>query len=100
MVHITQGLAPARAQGPPMITAAPVMGIMLGLLTGCDDPEERLATLTTLKRLVGKHTERRRAVVSHKPNHGASDIKHVTSNKVQLSKHRIDTVPYLLFDAR
>lgn len=33
------------------------MGIMLGLLTGCDDADERLATLTTLKRLVGQsHT--------------------------------------------
>ena len=30
------------------------MGIMLGLLTGCDDPDERLATLTTLKRLIGQ----------------------------------------------
>jgi len=30
------------------------MGIMLGLLTGCDDDKERLDTLTTLKRLVGK----------------------------------------------
>lgn len=49
-----QGLPQSRPQGPPLITAAPVMGIMLGLLTGCDDADERLATLTTLKRLVGQ----------------------------------------------
>jgi len=49
-----QGRVPAGTQGPPLITAAPVMGIMLGLLTGCDDDKERLDTLTTLKRLVGK----------------------------------------------
>ena len=54
MYALLQGLAP-KTQGPPLITAAPVMGIMLGLLTGCDDAEERLATLTTLNRLVGKH---------------------------------------------
>ena len=30
------------------------MGILLGLLTGCDDADERLATLTTLKRLIGQ----------------------------------------------
>lgn len=48
-----QGLPQSRPQGPPLITAAPVMGIMLGLLTGCDDADERLATLTTLKRLIG-----------------------------------------------
>lgn len=48
-----QGMAPARAQGPPLITAAPVMGIILGLLRGCDEAEERVATLTSLKRLIG-----------------------------------------------
>ena len=37
----------------PVITAAAVMGIMLNLLLACDDAEERLATLTTLKRLLG-----------------------------------------------
>lgn len=52
-----QGLPQSSPQGPPLITAAPVMGIMLGLLTGCDDADERLATLTTLKRLIGQpHT--------------------------------------------
>ena len=29
------------------------MGIMLGLLTGCGDKEERMETLVTLKRLLG-----------------------------------------------
>lgn len=49
-----QGMAPARAEGPPLITAAPVMGIMLGLLRGCDDAEERISTLSNLKRLIGQ----------------------------------------------
>ena len=50
-------MAPARAEGPPLITAAPVMGIMLGLLRGCDAAEERMSTLQALKRLIGQHDE-------------------------------------------
>lgn len=49
-----QGMTPARAEGPPLITAAPVMAIMLGLLRGCDDADERRSTLSNLKRLIGQ----------------------------------------------
>lgn len=49
-----QGLAPARPHGPPLITAAPVMGVLLGLLTGCDEAEVRLATLNNLRHLIGQ----------------------------------------------
>ncbi|KAL3153518.1 hypothetical protein ABBQ38_011849 [Trebouxia sp. C0009 RCD-2024] len=59
-----QGLPQSRPQGPPLITAAPVMGIMLGLLTGCDDADERLATLTTLKRLVVEGPKENLAVIT------------------------------------
>lgn len=48
-----QGMVPARAEGPPLIIAAPVMGIMLGLLRGCDEADERMATLQALQRLTG-----------------------------------------------
>ncbi|KAL3142038.1 hypothetical protein ABBQ32_004670 [Trebouxia sp. C0010 RCD-2024] len=62
-----QGLPQSRPQGPPLITAAPVMGIMLGLLTGCDDGEERLATLTTLKRLIVEGPKENLAVITATP---------------------------------
>ncbi|DBA78126.1 TPA: hypothetical protein ACH3X2_008097 [Trebouxia sp. C0005] len=62
-----QGRVPAGAQGPPLITAAPVMGIMLGLLTGCDDNKERLDTLTTLKRLVVEGPKENLAVITSTP---------------------------------
>ena len=47
-------MVPARAEGPPLITAAPVMGIMLGLLRGCDEADERMATLQALHSLTGQ----------------------------------------------
>ncbi|KAL0021859.1 hypothetical protein WJX77_009077 [Trebouxia sp. C0004] len=62
-----QGRVPAGTQGPPLITAAPVMGIMLGLLTGCDDDKERLDTLTTLKRLVVEGPKENLAVITSTP---------------------------------
>ena len=54
MLDMLQGLAAAKARGPLLITAAPVMGILLGLLTGCNDADERLATLGNLRHLLGQ----------------------------------------------
>ena len=37
------------------ITAAPVVGILLQLLLGCDDAGQRSATLEALHKLIGEH---------------------------------------------
>ncbi len=42
-----------RDQRIPIITAAPVAGLLLRLMLGCDDAGERLQTLTALHRLFG-----------------------------------------------
>lgn len=38
-----------------LVTAAPVMGVLLQLLLGCDDAGQRSATLEALHKLVGGH---------------------------------------------
>ena len=45
---------PSKCQGPPVITAPAVVGILLQLLVGCDDAAERLGTLQALEWLLGE----------------------------------------------